>query len=106
MNDNGDEKTAHTRNLCHDGEPAWSAGGSTIAFTAYTNNTNLDIYEPVGDGVPELRPALQAVHGGGFRRGDKAQPDFAALCNDFIEHRPAVRLNRPLSWWGAPRARS
>ena len=43
----------------------------------------LDIYEPAGEGVPELRPALLAVHGGGFRSGDKAQPNFAALCSDF-----------------------
>jgi acetyl esterase/lipase len=43
----------------------------------------LDIYEPVGDGAPELRPALLAVHGGGFKGGDKAQSNFAALCRDF-----------------------
>jgi acetyl esterase/lipase len=42
----------------------------------------LDLYEPVGDGAPELRPALLAVHGGGFRGGDKAQANFVALCED------------------------
>jgi acetyl esterase/lipase len=42
----------------------------------------LDIYEPTGEGVPKLRPALLAVHGGGFRGGDKAQANFAALCRD------------------------
>jgi acetyl esterase/lipase len=43
----------------------------------------LDLYQPAGDGAPELRPALLAVHGGGFRTGDKAQPNFEALCREF-----------------------
>jgi acetyl esterase/lipase len=42
----------------------------------------LDIYQPVGDGLPKLRPALLAVHGGGFRDGHKALANFVALCRD------------------------
>lgn len=52
------------------------------APTPGVKELHLDLYEPVGDGAPELRPALLAVHGGGFRGGDKAQSNFVALCED------------------------
>jgi acetyl esterase/lipase len=29
----------------------------------------LDVYEPVGEGVPRKLPAVVFIHGGGFRKG-------------------------------------
>lgn len=41
----------------------------------------LDLYDPAG--VPGVRPALVIVHGGGFDRGDKAEPVYAAMARAF-----------------------
>lgn len=35
----------------------------------------LDLYEPTGQGVPKLKPAFVAIHGGGWVQGDKRTPN-------------------------------
>lgn len=41
----------------------------------------LDLYDP--SAVPGVRPALVVVHGGGFDRGDKAEPVYVAMARAF-----------------------
>lgn len=43
----------------------------------------LDLYTPVGEGLPSELPAAILIHGGGFTGGDKAQQNFVDLANDF-----------------------
>lgn len=48
----------------------------------------LDLYEPEGADVPALRPALIAVHGGGFRAGGKSGPEsLEDFCREFASRR-------------------
>ncbi len=43
----------------------------------------LDLYEPVGLGLPSELPAAILIHGGGFTGGSKSQSNFVDLANDF-----------------------
>lgn len=48
----------------------------------YDAPLELDLYEPVGPGAPDLRPAFIAIHGGGLTRGDKATANMVELCRE------------------------
>lgn len=41
----------------------------------------LDVYEPQGDNLPQLKPAFIAIHGGGFIGGDK-RGNMTSLCRE------------------------
>jgi len=40
----------------------------------------LELYEPSGSGVPSDRPAIVAMHGGGFTTGSRFNPRMIGLC--------------------------
>ena len=45
----------------------------------------LDIYEPTGTDLPEKRPAMVFIHGGGFISGDKGAITIRNLCESFTK---------------------
>ncbi len=42
----------------------------------------LDVYEPQGENLPQLRPAMVVIHGGGFRSGSRGAANMAGLCQE------------------------
>lgn len=46
----------------------------------------LDLYEPRGEGLPKLRPAVMIVHGGGFKGGSRSAANMAGLCEMLASH--------------------
>ncbi len=63
--------------------------GSAPDEHGVTETLRLDLYEPGGlyepGEVAGARPALVLVHGGGFSRGDKAEPVYAATARAFAD---------------------
>lgn len=57
------------------------AFGSALDEYGVNETLRLDLYDP-GD-TARARPALVLVHGGGFSRGDKAEPVYAATARAF-----------------------
>jgi acyl-CoA thioesterase-1 len=52
---------------------------SDISYAGAENPTlTLDLYEPVPRGAA-LRPGIVVIHGGGWFKGDKAQPNFVGM---------------------------
>jgi dienelactone hydrolase len=45
-------------------------------------NLLLDVYEPTGVGVPDLKPGFIIIHGGGFTSGDKTE--IPGMPNDYV----------------------
>lgn len=43
---------------------------------------HLDLYEPQGSGMPQPRPGVILVHGGGFRGGSRKSASMVSLCRD------------------------
>lgn len=42
----------------------------------------LDLYEPIGPGLPARRPAAVLIHGGGFKGGSRTSGMIAQLCQE------------------------
>ncbi len=47
---------------------------------AVSMDLRLELYEPTGAGVPALRPAVIAIHGGGFIGGTRFSPVMIGIC--------------------------
>lgn len=45
-------------------------------------NLLLDVYEPNGENLPPLRPAMIVIHGGGFKSGSREAGNMAELCKE------------------------
>jgi acetyl esterase/lipase len=43
----------------------------------------LDLYQPVGESLPEKRPGIVFIHGGGFVGGDKGTSQLVRLCDTY-----------------------
>ncbi len=42
----------------------------------------LDLYEPIGEDAPPLRPGLILIHGGGFTGGSRTNPALVEICTE------------------------
>jgi acetyl esterase/lipase len=51
-----------------------------VGNPAMPMDLRLELYEPTGAGVPELRPAVIAIHGGGFTGGTRFNPVMIGIC--------------------------
>ena len=57
--------------------------GSTGNPASGSIDLYLDIYEPTGTNLPEKRPAMVFIHGGGFIAGDKGAITIRNFCESF-----------------------
>lgn len=72
-------------------------GSATDLFTGLPVTLLLDRYEPAGD-ASAARPAVVVIHGGGFTGGDKADPQFQNIGEDFARRGyVAVSINYRLA---------
>lgn len=58
-------------------------GQGLVKFPAPgTKELLLDLYEPQGEDLPPLRPAMVVIHGGGFKGGSRRASNMASLCSE------------------------
>ena len=59
--------------------------GSTGNPSSGMMDLYLDLYQPTGANLPEKRPAMVFIHGGGFISGDKGALTIRNLCESFTK---------------------
>jgi acetyl esterase/lipase len=56
-------------------------GTAPIGNPPYEFDLLLDLYEPIGDGIPDPRPGLICIHGGGFVEGTRNDPNWVRFAS-------------------------